>query len=1817
MQIVSDSEPVPAGLTEVRRHYDAGLFRRAWDTLAETAPPEGGFDPPGEVLISRLHSQLGLRRTGRRILTRLWRRHPDHPAVRHHRGWLVLEHRGPVHLWRFLQAHPPPAGASALQRADHLLQGAEVMARLRDFQRAETLLAEAAAIAPELRWLAVTRGRVLVLMDRHAEALENARSAAEADPDCWHLAAEEAEALIALGRDEDALGRLRHHALRFEAPALILQWASLELELEHWSHASDALDRLEAVLPVTSDPDRAHNLRRWLASRRADVCWMRGDAAGAAAWASQVDGPDTFYGRFCARLRQPPPDARRVVLPVGFTRQRHLTCAPATLATLCRFWGRPAEHLAIAEAICHDGTSAHNERAWAEGQGWVAREFTVTPRVARELIDRGLPFTLSSVDPGNAHAQAVIGYDDVRGTILIRDPFERAKNEWVEEAAFKAQAPTGPRGMVIAPPGEEARLAGVSLGDEAAYDLMHSLNRALERHDRAAAAASAAALEQQHAGHRLALLARLALASYDQNPAAAVAALDAQLARHPRDVNAALRRHGWRASDATRETRLAEWAATLKSPAAHPLLWIEYAREISEDGRRRGEAAWWLNRALRHAPNGPAVRLRADLLWAAGRFDEALEWYRTASCMDEFNEASALVYFRAAHARGRTDEALAWLRLRHQRHGRTGSAPARTLAFALSDLDRQEESLGVLSEGLHWRPDDVAHRVHTATQLCQAGRVGPARELLKENPDGTRPSSWHAALAMIDEREKGPAAALKNWELASASAPLDLAPLEGWLRVLESVSGREAARARLLERAARFPHHRPLQRFTAEWEGRHSAQAEEAFLERYLRAEPDDAWAWREIAFARIRQARGAGALEAAQRAEVIEPRHPAVPVALAEVAFLAGDRPAGMEHVRTALREAIDHIYALRLLLGNCHDAGSRLDALAFVRAEITRQHTTGEAIQHFAELAAPHLPWEDILAFLLEARQARPDLWRVGDSLASHLSRMGRVEEALAAAREVVAAFPLLPEPRITLVGLLHTAGRRAEEQAEIDAALAIDASWAWFHRQRALLLEDDGDPAAAAVVLDHLIERQPRDLFARYARARLAWKMEKHPDAVARFAALVEEEPGYDDAWRALAWAGAQSGHVEAAQQRARELVARRPDEARSWLVLAGQLRAPSDFEECCRAYDRALALSPSLVQAVEEKALVLCSAGRIEEALELVRDPRWGDPRPALLRTREAWILRQVGRNDEALERLEAALRDDPTLYVARLWAMEWQSADAAAVHAEELVHQYPNDADAWCALGDCRAKAKQDDRAGEAYERAQRLDPRSRRAFASLFNADLAARRRAEAVERIDRFAPHLPLVALSGFRMEVALNAGDQVEFEKQLRALLAAPEDEPVWFQVALQRLADDRRAWRDKVFQIALHAIEAGDPNVEAAAFAAQLRPGRSARIIRALRERQPGNAMARRGYIRLVSQYGEYKRNGHSLSAVRAELRRLVSSRRTWFSSDLELWGQVGFAYLSLGLNHECAEWLKNWRDHPDVLPWMVNNLVVALLQTGDRQGARSHVHAFLERPFYDDSVMRFHLLEAAWLHLDDQSEAANRHLALVNTGLMEHGFDRAMLTFVNWLGRFSGASPGSLPLGRDERETWNSLMSSLGGYPVLKRDLHLARKQREVAAGKSLWVWPLRAPRPATASSAPVTREYRPAWLVAFLLIALLRACNALIEMEASTPPERPPPTSPPRYAEPFLERQAEIRRLREDELRRFHEENKRRREQFLENLPPLGNGPGVEPEDAGAALAPKLPAPPDDPSLDLYLPVERPRMDYESATNLLEVLEQSR
>ncbi len=404
-------------LTDLRELYSQGQYLQAYETgqaapgtaarVARARGPRAGRaagQQPGRAAIGPL------------ALLARFRENPYGPEVLYFYVWCRIERRGPLSAWEFLKRAGELPDAPHKTRADWYALHSRVLAMLRDFEAAEHWLQRARLIAEDRPWIWVEYAYLLEREDRYDESLAAAQHALKLQP--WYRPAVQAAAheLTLLSRHDEARSLLREAATHLESGDVLVQLAMLEAEQDLHREAADHTEQAMQLFPLLEK-----DYRKWLCARRCDAEYRLGNDQKAVELAREAGGP--FYDQLAEKLSANA-EGRRVALPVGFVRQHHVTCAPATLSAISRYWSMAADHLDVAERICYDGTPAHSERCWAEENGWLAREFTVTWESAQALIDRGLPFTLTTVMPGASHLQAAIGYDSRLRTLVVRDPRE-------------------------------------------------------------------------------------------------------------------------------------------------------------------------------------------------------------------------------------------------------------------------------------------------------------------------------------------------------------------------------------------------------------------------------------------------------------------------------------------------------------------------------------------------------------------------------------------------------------------------------------------------------------------------------------------------------------------------------------------------------------------------------------------------------------------------------------------------------------------------------------------------------------------------------------------------------------------------------------------------------------------------------------------------------------------------------------------------------------------------------------------------------------------------------------------------------------------------------------------------------------------------------------------------------------------------------------------------------------------------------------------------------------------------------------------------
>ncbi len=604
----------PAELEAIQNLYDRGLCVRAYRLLETFGAPEDLRGTPARLIAARVLAHVGADKRSVGLFYRAYREDRASLEARYYYVRTVLRRRGPLAAWNLVRKPVDLAGVSDSVRAEWMAQEAAIYGALRDFDRADALLARAEELAPEHAWILVERSMLLEAEDRYDEALAEALRCLDLRPYYAPAVHSAAQLLQLLGRGDEALDLLVPASERLEMPYVTAQLLALQTELACYSAARLTLAR---AVDLTILPGDEH--RKWAAAMASEIAYHLGEYEEAARQARLSGTP--YFEKMADYIEGASDDSRRVFHPVAFVRQHHMTCAPATLSALSHFWQMPAAHLEIADAICYDGTPWHSQRAWAEENGWRAREFRVTWEAAVALLDRGVPFTLTTTGPGYAHLQAVIGYDERQGALLLRDPFIPYVIPALGREMLEDLRAYGPRGMAIVPEAKADLLDDIELQDRAMYDALHRVERALAAHRRDEARRELDAMAAEDAAHPVTLHARRAIAAYDLDRPALLEVIEAMRQQFPDEPNLALAHLGALREMGRREERLALLEELTKQPPSKaksegaaalgevdtaaearrmtPIYWQEYARELSADARDHPRAHALLDRAIR------------------------------------------------------------------------------------------------------------------------------------------------------------------------------------------------------------------------------------------------------------------------------------------------------------------------------------------------------------------------------------------------------------------------------------------------------------------------------------------------------------------------------------------------------------------------------------------------------------------------------------------------------------------------------------------------------------------------------------------------------------------------------------------------------------------------------------------------------------------------------------------------------------------------------------------------------------------------------------------------------------------------------------------------------------------------------------------------------------------------------------------------------------------------------------------------------------------------------------------------------------------
>lgn len=1531
-------QATPHVVSEVELLCDRGLCLQALRHLDSLRD----IDLPAASLAeARVLRRVGAERQGDALMLRTWRWHPDDSRARlamfrHH-----VYRRGPYSAFCWRERLKPQDRDPKAIHAEFAGAEAFLYSLVRDFEASRRSFENGCEQDPTVPWLWQEWSYALERMDRYSDAMETIEHILSIDPAFQSGIQFKAHLLTLASMPEAAMDLLHQAFTRTESADIGIDLLNLLMERSRHEEALSVLERIRLLQPLADG-----RTRQWWSARRSDIALRVGDYERAAVEAEGATGP--FYEPLAQRIRKAghAPAQMRIELPVGFVRQHWMTCGPATLATLCRYWGRSFAHIDIAESICYDGTSYHSERKWAESQGFLVREFTLSWAVARSLLDKGIPFTLSTVATGNGHLQAVIGYDLLRNSLLIRDPYIPSTLEFEVDSLLDGHRSSGPRCMVMLPPERAESLAPMTLPESEFWDGLYEVSTHLANHDRDAAEKVSLAMAARDPEHLLVIACSRQLAGYDADPQRSLSLVEQLLSKYPEDTNLQLSKASHLMSVGGKGAHLAWLEQLATRTGADPQVLGCYADRLSEDGRRLAEAMEIARTALRRAPLDPPLWFQmANLSWLSGERTRSRELYRFAACLQETNEDYARSYFRACHLLNESASGLGFLKGRVERLGHKSCAPAFTLFEQLEGLGRTDEGFEVLRQAMKARPDDSELIVFHAEARLRNGQSGLAKELLESVQGGIRRANHLRVHALLAESQGDLVSALEHAQAASTLEPVNIA-LHGQIASLHSrIGGHDAAIAWLRRACAAYPHHLELARLLYEWLSEASPRDREQVLLDMRETHPGDPWVLRELALHYTREQRFSEADPYIEEGLLRAPQETTTHGVLGFLALQRRGYKEAVPHLKEAIRLCADNGFAMSMLLEASPSLEERRQGLDFILSELKRQVTVGDGLLSFQRSAQGVLDPETLLQKLVDARNERPDLWHAWVAEAAQRCDMGQSKEALAVIEDALSRFSHLPRLFVEQARAHRLSGDRPAAKASLMQALAISPAWGVAVREYVEVIVDLNEDLVDA---EHVIRKallrgaENPDL-----RGLLGWLLERMgrpSEALEAVRASLKLDPGPRWVWetaRRLLGAEQRLGEFESWIE---DMVASRPGDPIAWAVKAELMDEPSLVVQ---AADKALAIAPRFHRAWAAKLQALLSSeqyGALEEALSQLP---WKDDAPLDLQMYRPRSLRKKGSARGAYLAMKQVLARDPNRFLSWLEVANWYSDDDQLEDyhkaARELVRLAPNHAVAHGHLGLSLERLGRKDEALRSYRRSLELDP------AYEFGAERMANvaREAKDIQGAD-WAVNTAYQQSPSARwaLEQLLNAKlreeDEAIQETARRALTLVGKEEVAARVVDL--VYESR--WRPTIESILRDLVRQGHCPVPA--LQAWLRQRSIVKKALAVyEEMKPLIAVDASHSLKLAFLCHAEKDRSREL------LDRMVKDHRQVLRSDDELWAQTGLTYQVLGDWKRTQQWMSDWRERPGAPGWALENLALSCFNHGRRAEGLAVAGAIMDR------------------------------------------------------------------------------------------------------------------------------------------------------------------------------------------------------------------------------------------------------------------------
>lgn len=1370
--------PSSTDLERIRELADSGKGLTAYEIAKDFSPLAKWKGVEAKKTAARLATALGRYRLSHIFDWQAWKLAPADDSL-YFQALFSRSRFKPLPLLALeLETELKTRGSDPHVRADMLSYLGSLHARLRDFKNAHELSTEALSLRPDFSWLHVERASILQMEDRYDEALTAADRAVELQPDYRPALLTRHTLLIQLGRDEEALSFIQQAQTINDSPTLAMAEFAMHSENDRIDESLACLDEFVRRSPLLSK--KGHEQ---IAARRADLLYLAGDHEQFLKEADQ-SSEDSIQKKLATHYRSQSPDQRRrKKLNVPFIRQHNMTCAPATLASLSAYFQQEHDHLEIANAICYEGTPWHKERAWCESKGFVVREFRVTEEIAHALIDRELPFTLTTVAVTSAHLQACIGYDQGLGTLILRDPTHRHYGEVILKSLIDDHPVSGPRGMLFIPSEKEELVKDLRFPDEHAYTLYYQISNALDQHDLGTARNCISELQKSHSDSLIYEKAVQSYAHYTENNTLRLRSLDRTAEKAPKSQLIALQRFSALESVGRYAEARELLENTLTQEWPDPVFQSELGLLLSLDEREASLAHHHLWRSMLKSPeDARPIYSFASTLQKSGAVADALTLKRWCACLAPAVEGYALAFYQASRLVKRQAEAMTFLEERCQQIGPRQSEPHISYLKAL-EQHAPEKAIELARRLPRQFPADGQVLLESCLTLAYNGESDDALVQLESSTHAVKESEHLQIAARVYTACGRRGKATRAWRQLASSHPHRLDAHEAIADWTREVHGEEEAISYIEKVAAKHPHSLPLQRLLASSFEFYGPERSIPVLQKIVSQDPDDMWSRRELALEYQRSRQPEKAVTEATEAVQRDPHDPTSHAILGRIFQQQGNRKEATVAFKRALTLSIDTELVISNFVWLGETYAERKEALNFVRNELLEQVSNGNAVSEYTAEAIGLLDPEDLHADLELFLKERPDLFQTWTSLIEWLTNNQRSDETLKTATEFTERHPFLPRAWLDLARAARKKSRRDIAERAFERCIELSPGWDEALREFSDFMEEDGQFDRSLALLDQAIQRNPLLAGAYGYKADLEQKLNRPDTAFETLSTGLTRTPFYEWGWNSLHRLATQLDRGKDFDALLEKVGKTRSHLSGWWRQRAEITATAGNLDEALEHIDHAISLDSESSNLLDLRSVLLSDLGRYDEALEQTQVIIRGE-RPLNLRGREAWVHMQMGQGADAWDMMSALTKEHPDYSWAQQTLADWayKAGDSKALRsaASSLTKLSPANAYSWSLLAEAEQAEENNEAALAAITEAFQREPTN--SYYGRFKFDLELKqnlldRSGTTIRLLEHHHPKDPWVATDRFRYLLKTKADAQT-VEQQFSRFFAALSD-------------------------------------------------------------------------------------------------------------------------------------------------------------------------------------------------------------------------------------------------------------------------------------------------------------------------------------------------------------------------------------------------------------------------------------------------------